>query len=458
MPIEHTCGCKREITLPDHFAGKLAKCPGCGASMMIPKWATVTPAKKEADKPAEATETPPSHESEPEPEPAPKPEPRPSRRQPKADGAADPFRPPRTRPGGDGSRLKWIAAVAIVAIAFLGVRGILNWLNQREFVELLRSGDEYLERGYPADAEKAFRHAADILPGDPRLTERFAAVKALRTERAEDQDGVRGPDLRVPKVEEPPGKTPEEVRAEGASPVSSLANVRFTEVGPWRFAVVSFQVKRLHIKKFPFASTTYTPKGDDRVAVVGVRFRRVRRYAEDELSAIRGHQIWETVKNGRRLYRDLMFIHDGSMALCWPSGAPGKQAAVTSACQTMECLEGLHEVTHRQNEGVVGFVRGMEVDAAFVFGWEPSARDPVLVFTPVPGGRDVGAARLRIDGERLLSVEYGAPEKLYEEHWPQGLAPSANEPVDRLERGHVRTDAGPAAQPAGEVVTPASGE
>jgi hypothetical protein len=36
MPIEFACGCGRLLRAPDHFSGKHARCPSCGASVRIP--------------------------------------------------------------------------------------------------------------------------------------------------------------------------------------------------------------------------------------------------------------------------------------------------------------------------------------------------------------------------------------------------------------------------------------
>jgi hypothetical protein len=36
MPITFSCGCGKTLRVPDEFAGRRAKCPGCGELVNIP--------------------------------------------------------------------------------------------------------------------------------------------------------------------------------------------------------------------------------------------------------------------------------------------------------------------------------------------------------------------------------------------------------------------------------------
>jgi hypothetical protein len=90
----------------------------------------------------------------------------------------------------------------------------------------------------------------------------------------------------------------------------------------------------------------------------------------------------------------------------------------------MVCDRGLDEASVYQSDLTLGFPRKHEVEATFGFAWDPAISNPILVFSPVPGGTESRAARLNIEGAKLASVEYGETEALCAKYWPEGLRPT----------------------------------
>lgn len=466
MPIAFKCGCGRELTLPDHLAGRQAKCPSCGNAFQIPSSQNAAPEKLESDPDGLTLQSAdPGLELE-----APPPT------LPSGPDGPPPLKPASPPPGQWlGPVIKGAVVLGLLALLVLGGKALVGGFERMDFDSHIEAGDDWLKRGYPGDAEEEFRKAQEIFPDDPILEEKFKAVELARAERDERrrlglptgpsihpqveraralhrqrqkeiQRQIEQIERRMPRGaitrERVPIRRPREKKVdEGATKLSRLKDVQYARVGPWSFAVTDFQTKRKHVKEMPLGSRTLQAEGKARIAMIGIRFKRMREFSSEEEGTLRKHAMWKTISDGRKVFEHPMFIPSSGFMLCWAFQSGGKPHVLVSNCRLMHCGRGLNEVTAYKSDLVLGFAGQHQVEARFGFAWDPSIKNPLLVFSPIPGSNVSHAARLSIKGTELLSVEYSETEALCRKYWPKGLYPRDGRPyqhtskVEKSERG-----------------------
>ena len=196
--------------------------------------------------------------------------------------------------------------------------------------------------------------------------------------------------------------------------------------GPWEFQVQSVQVLDSYEEERRLGQQfTVTPRlPGQKVAVIGVRFKPVRKYSAAEQAAIESSQLGkQCLKICTNIFAQDLVLINGFFLLADTRPEAGTGRVPVSLCLRLAYAK---EGPHFQDTSGVSWegakAGGAPLEAVLVFPVSANPEGLILYFTPAFDNKETKAARLTLGaGGKLTGVEYGTNEDM-KKYLPAGAA------------------------------------
>ncbi len=202
------------------------------------------------------------------------------------------------------------------------------------------------------------------------------------------------------------------LKSTGSNPNGADINATAMTVGPWQVAVTSFRTQSKFETKVAGETRTLTAKDDAMIGVVAIKCKVLRAYTKEEEALIAKHSGAESINAGRRLFGNDPILFSPSFMLAYAKDVAGQKKFVFSTCQLMDCPAGFR--TLALNDAIFGYssLASPQSEATLAFEYHEDDRAPLLIFTPIPGGKEMFAARISVKPDDEIAVEYGSLEQM----------------------------------------------